>query len=148
MKGQEEIITLVLLIMIVVALVALAYTWFSGVFSQLMQAASIAVTRTGNVMSTQFKLESAAYVPGDQIYVTIRNIGTQNFDATKTSFYVNEILSDSTLPDCPHCSCIELSKGCIASYNITYSGSLPAKSKLKATIETGLEDTKDITIVP
>ena len=148
MKGQEEILTLVLVIMIVVAIVTLAYAWFSGIFSQLMTAARSAITRTSTVMSTQFKIENAAFVSGDQqIYVTIRNVGKQPFDITKTAFYVNEISADSTFPDCPYCSCTVLAQGCIAKFNVTGIASLPAKSKLKATIETGLEDIRDITIV-
>jgi flagellin-like protein len=148
MKGQEDIIALVLILMIVIALAAFAYMWFSGIFSQLMSTAGAAIERTAGTMTTQFKLESAVYDASDQkVYAVIRNIGTQSFDAFKTNFYINDAYEIAALPDCQTCICGELAKGCIAIYSISMA-SLPQKNILMVTIETGLQDLREISIVP
>ena len=74
--------------MIVIALAALAYTWFSGVFSTLTSQAGAAVTSTTGQMATQFKIEVAKYISGSQVNYTIRNIGTQTFDVSKTNAFI------------------------------------------------------------
>jgi uncharacterized protein (UPF0333 family) len=147
MKGIEAIISIILILMITIALTALAYTWFSGIFSTLMSLASAAITKTSSAMATQIKMENAVYVDSDlKVYATIRNTGTQTFNAERTSFYINEIPQAGVTVDCPNCDCTNLEQGCIAIYNITASG-LSIGDVLKATIETGLQDSKEIKII-
>jgi len=146
MKGQEAVIAIVLILMMVIALAALAYTWFSGIFNQLMQAAGFAVTKTTGSMSMRFNVENAVYTgpPNSFVYVTIRNTGNEKFDATKTSLYINDMPQTLNDYSCSiDCDCTGLEQGCIATFNMTYA-SLPPQSFVKVVIENGLESSKEI----
>lgn len=149
MKGQEEVLSIIMLVMIALAVVSLAYMWITGMFSSLADTISNAIKQTTSSMATQFRLENAVYDPVlNESYVTIRNVGTQDFDATRTAFYVNEISQTPEIPSCPNCDCNSLSKGCIASYEIlNVVGTVSEGSTLRITIETGAQDSRKITII-
>lgn len=148
MKGQEDIIAVVLILMVTIALTALAYMWFSGIFSGIMATVTTALTRTSGAMATQFKIENAVFniTENTILYVTIRNVGSQSFNANKVAFYVNDLPKPFVSNDCLDCDCDNLEEGCIANYNVTATG-LSTESKLRATTETGLETSKEIIII-
>lgn len=149
MKGVTEIIAIILILMITIALAALAYTWFSGIFSDIMDAAASLLSRSSKNMATQFKVDNALYVASDNIiYVSIRNTGNQNFNATKSTFYIRGVPGDFSVIDCPNCNCNDLAPGCAADFEIpdTPFGSISEGDKLKVTIITGLQSTREITV--
>jgi len=150
MKGQEEVLSIIMLVMIALAVVSLAYMWITGMFSTLADSVGKAITQTTGSMATQFRLENAVYDPVlNELYVTVRNVGTQTFDATRTAFYVNEIAQTPEIPSCPNCDCSSLSRGCIASYEIlNVVGTVSEGSMLRITIENGAQDSRKITIIP
>jgi FlaG/FlaF family flagellin (archaellin) len=149
MKGVSTIITIVLILMIVVALAALAYTWFTGIFATITGTTETAVTTTTTAMGVQFRLESAKFNQiGATGYVnfTIRNTGSQDFDANKTAAYIAGVpCTDIKLLDCtPTCTDGILVPGGIASISAKNETTACGRA-LKVTVETGLSDTKDIT---
>lgn len=75
--------------MIVIALSALAYTWFSGIFASMTQSAGTAVTSTTQAMNTQFSIDSARG-SGTTVYIAYRNTGTQNIDRQYTKVYESD----------------------------------------------------------
>lgn len=150
MKGQEEIITIILLVMIVLAVASLAYMWITGMFTSLVDFVGNAITQTSGSMATQFRLENAVYDPIlNELYVTVRNVGSQNFDSTRTAFYVNDVPQqpEDALTTCPTCDCFSLDRGCIVNYVIVPSSVPPEKSMIRITIETGAQDAREIKIL-
>ena len=176
MKGQGEVVAIVLILMIVVALAALAYTWLSGMFSSLIGIAGTAVEATTGQMQVQFKLESATcidYDDGggggpdgdcldggatpDRFQFTIRNTGQRMFDPTATAAYVDNILETGTVSYVNYqpvaCAADNFFNGCTvtASMNGPYTDISPAcvplQSVLKVTIQTGLSETMVITCI-
>jgi flagellin-like protein len=160
MKGVSEVIAIILILMIVIALAALAYTWFSGIFTQLTGTAGQTITSTTATMGTQFVLESAACnanpcILGSTLSFTIRNTGQPTFDATRTTFYIDG-KPFAGLPACaPAATCVAatLANGC--SYSCTRvlaatelpkgCGGTPATtSYVKAVIASGLEQNEII----
>jgi flagellin-like protein len=151
MKGVSEIIAIILILMITISLAALAYTWFSGIFSEIMDAAGSLLTSSSKTMATQFKVDNALYVASDNIiYASIRNTGNQNFDASKTLFYIRGILGEFSSITCSvGCICNDLAGGCVADFEIPdapWFGTISEGDKLKVTIITGLQNTREITI--
>ena len=94
MKGIESVIAIILILMITVALAALAYVWFTGVFEQLTAGAGQSVNQTVGTMSTQFSIESAKFnISGNnKVTVVVRNTGSTNVDATKFAAFITEEL--------------------------------------------------------
>ena len=149
MKGVSEIIAIILILMITISLAALAYTWFSGIFSEIMDAAGSLLTRSSKTMATQFKVDNALYVASDNIiYASIRNTGNQNFDASKTLFYIRGIPGEFSTITCSGCNCNDLAGGCVVDFEIPDApfGTISEGDKLKVTIITGLQNTREITI--
>jgi flagellin-like protein len=149
MKGVTEIVAIILILMITIALAALAYTWFSGIFSEVMDAAASLLSRSSKNMATQFKVDNVLYVASDNIiYVSIRNTGNQNFDASKTLFYIRGVPGGFSVIDCLNCNCNNLAQGCTANFEISDApfGSISEGDKLKVTIITGLQSTMEITV--
>jgi FlaG/FlaF family flagellin (archaellin) len=94
MKGIESVIAIILILMITVALAALAYVWFTGVFQQLTTGAGQSVNNTVGTITTQFSIESAKFnISGsNKVTVVVRNTGSTNIDATKfAAFIENEL---------------------------------------------------------
>ena len=160
MKGVSEVIAIILILMIVIALAALAYTWFSGIFTQLTGTAGQTVTATATTMGTQFVLEAAACnanpcIVGSTYSFTLRNTGQPSFDATKTSFYIDG-KPFGAAPVCAPaagCAAATLATGC--SYSCTrviVAGETPkgcggtptTTSYIKAVIASGLEQSEPI----
>jgi hypothetical protein len=101
-------------------------------------------------MATQFKVDNALYVASDNIiYASIRNTGNQNFDASKTLFYIRGIPGEfSTITCSVGCFCNDLANGCVVDFEIPDApfGSISEGDKLKVTIITGLQSAREITI--
>jgi len=150
MKGVSEIIAIIMILMITISLAALAYTWFSGIFSEIMEMAGALLTRSSKSMATQFKVDNVHYVVADNlIYVSIRNTGNQNFDASKTMFYINDIPGGYSSMTCSAgCNCNDLASGCVADFELPDApfGPIVVGDKLKVTIITGLQFSREITI--
>ncbi|MEM5778596.1 MAG: hypothetical protein QXK49_03140, partial [Candidatus Aenigmatarchaeota archaeon] len=124
-----------------IALAALAYTWFSGIFASLTGTAGTAVTQTTSSMVTQFKIESAKYTGSATwgVNATIRNTGTQSFNASKSSAYINGVYSyfQGATPQI-------VTPGNLGTiYNITNISAV-CGAILTITIETGLSDSRAI----
>ncbi|MFH1229417.1 MAG: archaellin/type IV pilin N-terminal domain-containing protein [Candidatus Aenigmatarchaeota archaeon] len=163
MKGVSEIIAIVLILMIVIALAALAYTWFSGIFTQMTTTAGQNVVATQTTMNTQFVLESAACsaagcAVGSTVSMTIKNTGQPTIDATKTTFYIDGksfVVLPAACAAASGCVSNALVTGCSYSCSrvtvatdptpIRCTSSNPTNpSILKAVIATGLEQTDSI----
>ena len=76
--------------MIVIALAALAYTWFSGIFASLTSTAGTAVTTTTGAMATQFVIDAAKQTTATSITFVIRNTGTQSIDLGTLNAYLSD----------------------------------------------------------
>jgi FlaG/FlaF family flagellin (archaellin) len=143
MKGVSAIIAIILILMIVVALSALAYTWFSGIFSNLTNTASNATNTATNAMGMQINIEAAKYYGAAPIGVnaTIRNTGTINIDSTKVSTYIDGVLSTvntgGITPTGP------IAPGATATFNIAATAA-SCNKQVKITLESGLEDYRTI----
>jgi type II secretory pathway pseudopilin PulG len=158
--------------MIVIALAALAYTWFSGIFASLTGTASTSITQTTQQMQAQFRIEAAACIDNtapangncangapqptlDQVQFTIRNTGNKRFDPTKTEAYIDgnrETFSSITYGGGAACAAGTFDNGCTAKYYkdaplTTTPICGTTKSTLKITIETGLTDSTSIDCV-
>lgn len=147
MKGVSEIIAIIMILMIVIALSALAYTWFSGIFSELISVAGTSLTRSSKSMATQFTIESATYnASAGTVYVSVRNTGTQGFNATRSLFYVRDSPGAFSYIDCQSCNCNDLAQGCVANFNIPSApfGAISAGSKIMITIDTGLQSEREL----
>jgi flagellin-like protein len=150
MKGVSEIIAIILILMITISISALAYIWFSGIFSEIMDAAGALLSRSSKNLDTRFIIDNALYIASDNIvYVSIRNTGNQNFDASKTLFYIGGIPGEfSSCSPSTGCSCYDLAGGCVADFEVpdTPFGAITSGDRLKVTITTGLQNIREITI--
>lgn len=160
MKGVSEVIAIILILMIVIALAALAYTWFSGIFTQLTGTAGQTIQSTANTMGIQFSLEAAACSAnpcgvGATVTMSIRNTGQPTFDATRTTFYVDGIPFTGAVCAAPAgCVAATLANGCTYSCSKVRvagdpqpkcGGTTPATtSTMKSVIASGLEQTEII----
>ena len=164
MKGVSEVIAIILILMIVIALSALAYTWFSGIFASMTASAGTAVTTTTQAMQTQFNLESAGNTSTNAIRFIIRNTGTQPFNCsdTKISVYIDGTkviatrvgVTDNWCPAACGAGGCMMPGGYKAVYAVTFSvtgcTALPGTSAntIKAFIETGLANSAYISCSP
>jgi archaellum component FlaF (FlaF/FlaG flagellin family) len=133
--------------MIVIALAALAYTWFSGIFASLTSTAGSAVTSTTTAMATQFRIEAARYggSVATGVNATIRNTGTQSFNVSKSVAYVGGAYSPILGFSPPGTLA---AGGTAVIYNIanqTIACPTTGSTTLTITIETGLTDSRAIT---
>jgi flagellin-like protein len=142
MKGISEIITMVLILMIVVALIGLAYVWFSGMFTNLTGTTEASVDTTTTAMSTSFRIEMTRNVTPTNVSVTIRNIGNAPINVSRMSAYISDtnypILSSSSLTT-------PVSTGSVVTFNVSCPGNIEPKGKrLRIITETGLEQAATI----
>jgi len=168
MKGVSEVIAIILILMIVIALSALAYTWFSGIFASMTQSAGTAVTTTTNEMAMQFRIESAKWVAASTCTeITIRNTGTQNINASggpggQIAFFIDGTLqtgfAGGSIPlNCVNCvtgagasctsgaGCIILPQGAATYRPSTTTAACPAGTSMaKVSIGAGLTDSRTI----
>ena len=92
LKGISTIIAIIIILMIVVFLAALAYLWFTDVFETLTGTGQEQVEETTIRLGSSILIEG---VKGDNIY--IRNTG--KYDVTEIAVYIDDLLTDSTVPD-------------------------------------------------
>jgi len=137
----------------------LAYTWFSGIFASLTSTAGTAVTTTTGAMTTQFRIESSRYTSGTGIATTIRNIGSQSFNASSAvvGLYFDNSLWTGAITPTAGAGCTVgssngymLDKGCVITYTIVPSAvACPicpgiCNNMTKVTVGTGLMDTSSL----
>jgi len=138
MKGVSTVIAIILILMITVALAALAYTWFTGIFASLTASATTATTTATTAMATSFVIESAWNV-STLVNVAIRNTGTSNINMPKIIAYVSDIkytpanLNPTTT----------LSPGDKGTFTLTVTD--PKGKTLIVSIESGLQQSATIT---
>ena len=127
--------------MITVALAALAYTWFTGIFATLTASATTATTTATTAMGTSFRIEAAKYTGSNNVNATIRNVGSSSFSATTTKLgaYIGGISQTVSTVDPSGV----LASGGTATLKIT-NGTVACGNTLAITIETGLTDSKTI----
>jgi hypothetical protein len=130
--------------MIVIALAALAYTWFSGIFASLTSTAGSAVTTTTTAMATQFRIEAAKFYTGGWVNATIRNIGTQKFSNNTLGAYVSGTWS--TINAVSPSGDVDTGKTVTLNISNGTAACLPSGgATLSITIGTGLTDSRTIT---
>lgn len=134
MKGISDVIAIILILMITVALAALAYVWFTGIFETISSGAGQAATGAAKTIATNFKIEAAkGFATDEKVTITIRNTGTENIDASKIAVYVDDNIKET-----------EGNTGTISPGDtLTFDAmnvANPCNKILKVTIETGAED--------
>jgi parallel beta-helix repeat protein len=92
MKGVSTVIAIILILMITVAMAALAYLWFTGVFETLTETGQEQVEETTIKLGSSIAIES---VKGDNVYV--RNTGKYN--VTEIVLYIDDVLTEATVPE-------------------------------------------------
>jgi FlaG/FlaF family flagellin (archaellin) len=133
MKGISDVIAEILILMIVVALAALGWTWFSGIFTELTDTAETSMTQTVSGMAQSFVIENAycdTTVP--ELQFTIRNTGSDDIDDDKVVAYVEGSRLTLGLPG------FDITPGLVGDFNSSYDCSLDVGYALEVTIETGL----------
>ena len=139
MKGVSDVIAEILILMIVTALAALAWTWFSGIFSNLASTAETSVTQTVTGMAQNFVLENAwCEVTTPELQFTIRNTGTNPIDDDIVAAYVNGKRKDVTPPGA------DILPGEGGDFTSSYDCTGDVGETLSITIQTGLSKTRTI----
>ena len=90
MKGVSTVVLVIIILMIVVALSALAYTWFIGIYQTITQTGAEAIETASTAGQAMMKIES---VSDNQIY--IRNTG--QVDLTDINVYVGDTAVSATV---------------------------------------------------
>jgi hypothetical protein len=135
--------------MIVIAMAALAYTWFSGIFASLTSTAGSAVTSTIGAMTTQFRIEAARNVSSGPLWyvnISIRNVGTTNINLNMSIAYLDEINVPVLYQYIPGFPNIILTPGSVSGQipiNTTSVGS-PCGKTLMITVATGIFDSRKV----
>ena len=88
MKGISAVIAVVLILMITVALAAMAYVWFTGVFENISESAGEAATKTGETIATSFSIASAVVANNSYADIYITNTGSSDIDQTAFNVFV------------------------------------------------------------
>ena len=139
MKGVSDIIAEILILMIVTALAALAWTWFSGIFSTLTATAETSVTQTVTGMAQNFVIENAwCDVATPELQFTIRNTGTNPLDEDIIAIYVNGDRKDVIPPGA------DILPGEGGDFTSSYDCTGDVGEALTVTIQTGLSKTRII----
>ena len=119
MRGISEVIAIILILMITIALAAIAYAWFSGMFVGLTSNAGTSITSTSNAMLTDFSIENAKQTTTNgNVTVDIRNVGIATINASQIATYINSApyLNDAST------SCLNggiLSTDAVCQFNVT-----------------------------
>jgi flagellin-like protein len=131
MRGISEIITLVLILLIVIALAGLTYSWFPGIIATLTGTAQDSAGNAKSSMTTDFKIESAKNVTPSVVTVTIRNIGSAAINVSKMGVYINDERVSNDGPT------YMVSQGGTSTFNV--SGAMDPRGKqMKLVSETGV----------
>lgn len=96
MKGISAVIAVVLILMITVALAAMAYVWFTGVFETITTGAGEAAERTGQTIATSFDVVSAGVDSSKILLVYITNTGSSDIWANRTNIFVGVTGQDTS----------------------------------------------------
>ena len=142
MKGISVVIAIVLILMITVALAAMAYVWFTGVFEGLVGTGGELINQTGEQLRASFRIETAKAVNG-RVTVALRNTGGVDISMNNTAVYINDILVvkyTDALPD-------PLGKGQFTTTPFVVSNTTPVcpgPAVLRVTIPTGHSETSVI----
>ncbi|MDD5416705.1 MAG: hypothetical protein PHU12_01890 [Candidatus Aenigmarchaeota archaeon] len=133
MKGISAIIAVVLILMITVALAAMAYVWFTGVFKTISESAGESATKAGQDIATQFSIAGATNSSdGRNIDVYVTNTGSSDIEAKNFLLLVNgvkrnhvatEILAPGETATLTNTTTVDKTYTCDNSVKITY-GSL------------------------
>ncbi|MBU3896391.1 MAG: hypothetical protein KJ697_00440 [Nanoarchaeota archaeon] len=99
MKGISAVIAVVLILMITVALSAMAYVWFTGVFEDISGSAGEAAGAAAAQIGSGFSIVSAYdnNLVADEAYVKVTNTGT----TTLKKEYFNILIGTVTIPVTP-----------------------------------------------
>jgi len=116
----------ILVLMIVVAVAALAYTWSTGIFSSLTESVGISIKQTTQALGKKFVLD-AATCSGTLIF-TIRNTGSVTLNGDLVEAYLDGVNAGASDPG------TTIAEGAIQSYT---GGSCSSGQTLKVTIENG-----------
>jgi len=105
-KGVSAVVAVVLLLMITVALSAMAYVWFTDVFTEISTSVGDSATGTADQIATSYSVESVRAEDivhiddgGNEIVINIRNIGKKNIDVTKVGLYREGVLIENDIED-------------------------------------------------
>jgi len=139
MKGVSTVIAVILVLMITVAMAALAYLWFTGVFETLTGVANQTIGGAQQQMATKFSIEAATNITNDTVSVSMRNTGTVDIDLDKVATYVTNELRDNTASG-------TLTPGTVYTFNVTDITN-PCSKVLSITVATGADDTYAITCI-
>lgn len=132
MKGVSAIIAVILILMIVVALSALAWTWFSDIFGDLTNRAGKSIMKQQQQIQKNFGLEVAVCQITGNVSFSIRNIGSGELQANQTSAYVNNF--PANIINNPSGTLVRGDTQQYITENVTCSSG----QLLKVTIESGL----------
>jgi len=139
MKGISDVIAEILILMIVVALAALGWTWFSGIFADLTDTAETSVTQTVSGMAQSFVIENAfCDTTTPELHFTLRNTGSDDIDDDRVVAYVQGSRLTVGVPG------FDIRSGFVGDFNSSYDCSVDVGYALEITIETGLSKTKII----
>jgi hypothetical protein len=133
MKGISDVIAEILILMIVVALAALGWTWFSGIFTELTDTAETGMVQTVSGMAQSFVIENAfcdTTVP--ELEFTLRNTGSDDINDDRVVAYVQGTRLTVSPPG------FDIPSGFVGDFNSSYDCSLDVGYALDVTIETGL----------
>ncbi len=96
MKGISAVIAVVLILMITVALSAMAYVWFTGVFDTITEGAGEAAEGTADIISTSFSVQAGVMSGADTLILYLTNTGSSDIDLTRVNVFVDNLLATNT----------------------------------------------------
>lgn len=96
MKGISAVIAVVLILMITIAIAALAYTWFTGVFTSVSGTIGTAAETATQNIAGQLTIDAASFAPTNAVRIGIRNTGSGDLDLATLTIYINDI--SATIP--------------------------------------------------
>ena len=82
--------------MITVALAAMAYVWFTGVFETITEGAGDAATGTATTIATSFSVASAAIDADSDALVYVTNTGSAEMVIANINVFINNTLGNTT----------------------------------------------------
>lgn len=89
MKGISAVIAVVLILMITVALAAMAYVWFTGVFETITTGAGESATKTGEIIATSYSIASAAENVDGDLLIYVTNTGTSDIEISNMNIFIS-----------------------------------------------------------
>lgn len=140
MKGVSEIISIILIVMIVVSLAGVTWTWYNGIVGTVTEANTNATSTATSALGTQMRIEAARYDAARRyVNVTIRNIGTVDIDLSKLGNYVDGSYCTTYTPNAGR-----VTPGETRTIGITNRTPACNNKIVKITLESGFEDYRTI----